>query len=390
MMQFQQKLSSTDTYYIFGNTIHITWNNEISELMMNHYRRGDDSIFDGHTSLDSFYDVINEIYGNIFSHEDCVITCGSDNLKKYHDVITRIKIDDNAKFIITLMIDDNIQSFEQGSGDNIELNLNIFCEKLISKIILKIFFDCDGEFDTFAITRNMYSRMKSIVNKKFSTSQHISNNEIQFFATSVLHCNPTIFNDKTLTVAQRIVMIFVILFASHENIVESLKYMIFEMINSKPEKKNINKMLNDFVPVFGIGRIIKKDLVIVGNRNPVFENSWTQASLERDPVFENSWAQAPNERNSEYFVMKTGDIFCINNDWMTDKKYIFGLGPHKCPGKKFSCIILDTIVSHIRNNYDLNNIRYQNDPANKNVIIHVAYLVTKKITDNFVVDIIKK
>jgi hypothetical protein len=72
-----------------------------------------------------------------------------------------------------------------------------------------------------------------------------------------------------------------------------------------------------------------------------------------------------------------------------NNKFIFGMEPHKCPGKKIALILFEEIVNYIDCNYDVTDI-FDTVSANEAIMLKTNYMITKKIANNMSIAITKK
>lgn len=355
-IEFLDKSFPITKYYVMGNVVHLTADHELSELLMSYYRRDENSIFNGHKSMDALFESINEIYEGKLDKEDSVVTCNGLNIAKYHAVISDIKYTEANKQKINKIISDSIESTKYISLSRNVLDLNVFCKIIISKIFCEIYFNYENELDTFGLVENLNARIQTLLGKKYPRPENmISNQEIRDMISKITDNNPNLFQDHDLTMHQKYLMIIVILFASHENTFESLKYLIYDRVINfgfmGSTRKIIDNALNKFVPVFGIARLIKDDIEIF------------------------------DDTNSKKYIMKKDEIFGIYNEWMENDKYIFGLGPHECPGKKFTYYIFGLIINYFNTHYEITNI-YDDTHNDYNIKLKFTHLITKKINNN--------
>ncbi len=332
--------------------------------LFKHHRCDENSIFKGNNGMFRFVNIIKEMYpDNIFESNDCMLTCDANNTKKYHNILKKkLGQCDANKFIIR----DNIDKyFGNLHGKN---DINNLIDKYILDNLLGVMFnksytnDYDIFFDSSSKINNYLYTVGTIKNQSPDNDEYIeARNNFKKIIDKIVNENSDFFDQENFSLAQRRLMVSILLFPSQETTRTLICYTIFLLSKYQPPinetidvtvDKIFNQSLMESTPSPQIVRIMRNNTVITNG-----VKSYYPADTAIGAMSCNLTKMYPNESMTNY-----------------NTYFPFGTGKHRCPGEKIVLYQTKMLIEYLLLNYKI---------TTDNNEIKIVRLFVQKIENNY-------
>lgn len=277
-----------------GNRHFLEDNTEVLKAFFKHHRQGED--FTNAVSSEKLYELVKATFPEeTFSKEDFILTCSPEYTKMYHTLLRTLlagsklnqfdpQIRETARFFI--------ENWAKRSQKGEEINVTEETRLFTSSLIVKLMFNEDQQSEKIAKSIdfiNYYmiqSQIKATEKDRATFAEAIKTFQ-QAVETILKREDLPLFDQaNTLSIAQKKVMIFSLLFAGQETTASLLTYILWKLaLNSKLQdylhdqikgapssipleklgqnleavKQLFTQSIKEFPPAYGVGRALKGD-----------------------------------------------------------------------------------------------------------------------------------
>jgi cytochrome P450 len=355
---------------IIGPIHFIERERRVGEAFLSFHRN--DEVFKTSVSMEKIYHMLQETFPeNDFCPNDFIMTCDPENTTNYRDVLKDFFHSNfkNFKPILQTTIQKNLKDWQTQQSENekgIEITnaTRLYASSILSQYMFgyEIASTDLANCINFINSYNIKS-LNEIQTKDDDKQYHETLPILAKIVNNVLDKgNIPLFQEKHLTSAQRKATIFMLLFAGQETTATLLSYIIWKLaldrnlqdslvkkitseITETPEslkeqhqviRELFTQCIREFPPAYGIARVPRKDIIL-------------QYQLE-------------NEKRIRTRLFSENDTIILNIAKITSQispeqgnsffgGFVFGGGPHACPGMSLAYKEITQFIEHLLKNY---------------------------------------
>jgi len=353
---------------LIGSIYVIEKESEVFKAFFKHHRVH--GIFETSNSMSKIYQILQATFPeDNFSRDDFILTCNSVNTKKYRTLLfhSALKQSSLDAFAGTMQetIKKTVHNWYQDQNKK-GIEINTATHLYASDIFMQLMF---GEsFASKELSNAMGFINRYIIKSILGTPSAEENDAyvamlktLREIIEITLERDLPLFKSGELNLLQKKAMIFALFFAGQETTAALLSYILWQLaINEEKQEKIFDSLSNpydlkaygqshciqniftqcirEFPPAHGVGRQLKEDVCL-------------EYQLEGEEVTRKRVFFKGDRLNVS--IMKFCNHLSLDDDSSYDGAFVFGKGPHECPGKKLALLEITQMVHYIVTNYKI-------------------------------------